>query len=307
MSEAEVHSEATGESPADSTVAALHTAVNVYLSTLLAAANCVGAACPEVGGLYRHRLTRLRARLAFDASPTAMEESCTAVDVELKEFASKSSLYVAQHGIELRSAIATLEEIVRSLTQRHDFYAARLRQFATQMESASYPTEPEPLQETVGLQAAGLLSCVESMGHDMQSMVMRMRNELGAVEKRLRESEVTDPLTGLMNRREMERQIASRQNAGTPMVLLHFQLIGEVNTEVMQQVASRLGSQFRHNDFVSRWTDTDFLVMFQGPAAIAQMRSEQIVPWVAGRYLLDSGDSVQIGVDVCLTQPELVT
>ncbi len=293
-------------SETDSSVNALHTAVHCYLATLLATANCVGAACPEVGGLYRHRLSRLRARLAFDSSPTALEESAAAVETELNEFASKSSLYVAQHGVELRSAIATLEEIVRSLTQRQDFYAARLRQFAAQMEATTYPTETGALQETVALQVAGLLSAVESMSHETQSLVMRMRNELGAVEQRIRESEVTDPLTGLMNRREMERQIESRKNAGTPPVLLHFQLNGEVNWEVMQQVSSRLGSQFRHKDFVCRWSDTEFLVLFQGPAEIAQSRSEQIVPWVAGRYLLETGASVEISVEVTLTQSELV-
>jgi GGDEF domain-containing protein len=174
------------------------------------------------------------------------------------------------------------------------------------MESTAYPTESELLQETVGLQVAGLLSCIESMSHETQSLVIRMKNELGAVEQRLKESEVTDPLTGLMNRREMERQIEARKDSDTPPVLLHFKLNGEVNAEVMQQVGSRLGSQFRHKDFISRWTDTDFLVLFQGPPEIAQMRSEQIVPWVAGRYLLDNGESVQIGVEVNLTQPELV-
>ncbi len=84
-----------------------------------------------------------------------------------------------------------------------------------------------------------------------------------------KECEVTDPLTGLMNRREMERQIESRRAAGVPPVLLQFQLSGEINDQVAKQVAARLGSQFRHKDFVSRWTDTDFLVLFQGPLEIA--------------------------------------
>ena len=294
------------DSPTDAQVDALHTAVNCYLSTLLAIASSVGAACPEVGGLYRHRLNRLRKRLAFDSSPEALEESRVTVETELNEFAAKASTYVSQHGIELRSAISTLEDIVRSLAQRQDFYGARLRQFAGQMESTAYPTDAGHLQEVVALQVAGLLSCVESMSHETQSLVMRMRNELGAVERRLQEFEVTDPLTGLMNRREMERQIESKKNGGTPPVLLHIQLSGEVSAEVMQQVASRLGSQFRHKDFVSRWTDTDFLVLFQGPPEIAQMRADQIVPWVAGKYRLESGESVQIAVEARLAQPELV-
>ena len=298
--------ESTSESVKDQHLHALHTAVNCHLQTLLAIATCIGEACPEIGGLYRHRLSRLRTRLAFDSSPSALEESCAAVDAELKEYAAKAALYVEQHGVELRSAISALEEIVRSLTQRQDFYAARLRQFAGQMEATNYPVEPEALKETVALQVAGLLSCIESMTHETQSLVVRMRNELGEVEKRLQESEVTDPLTGLMNRREMERQIKVRKDAGQTPVLLHFQLEGEVNTEVMQQVASRLGSQFRHKDFVCRWTDSEFLVLFQGPVEIAQARSEQIVPWVAGRYLLEDGTSVQIGVKVHMAQPELV-
>jgi GGDEF domain-containing protein len=294
------------DSHTDAQVDALHTAVNCYLSTLLAIAGSVGAACPEVGGLYRHRLNRLRKRLAFDSSAEALEESRVSVENELNEFAVKASTYVSQHGIELRSAISTLEDIVRSLAQRQDFYGARLRQFAGQMEATDYPADAGHLQEVVALQVAGLLSCVESMSHETQSLVMRMRNELGAVERRLQEFEVTDPLTGLMNRREMERQIESKKNGGAPPVLLHIQLSGEVSAEVMQQVASRLGSQFRHKDFVCRWTDTDFLVLFQGPPEIAQMRADQIVPWVAGKYRLESGESVQIAVQACLTQPELV-
>jgi GGDEF domain-containing protein len=301
-----MHDDPRTDSDADPHLRALHTAVNCYLSTLSSAANCVGAACPEVGGLYRHRLSRLRTRLAFDSSPDALEESSAAVETELNEFAAKASLYIAKHGIELRSAIGSLEEIVRSLTHRQDFYAARLRQFAAQMEATTYPTEPSPLQEMVGLQVAGLLSCVESMSHETQSLVARMRDELGAVEARLQESEVTDPLTGMMNRREMERQIESRKNAGAPPVLLHFHLLGEVNADIMQQVAARFASQFRHKDFVSRWSDTEFMVLFQGPTEIAQMRAEQIVPWVAGRYLLQSGETVQIGVEVRVTQPQLV-
>ena len=285
---------------------ALQRAVGCYLTAVIATAKCVGAACPEVGGLYRHRLTRLRARLAFDSSSEAIEESCAAFETDLDEFAAKASLYVAQHRIELRSAIGTLEDVVRSLAQRQDFYAARLRQFASQMESTNYPSEPVHLQDVIELQVAGLLSCVESMSHETQSMVTRMRNELGAVERRIQESEVTDPLTGLMNRREMERQIEARKLSGTPPVLLHFELSGEVNAEVMQQVSARLGSQFRHKDFLSRWSDTEFMVLFQGPPEIAQMRADQIEPWVAGRYLLDNGESAQVSVQIRVEQPEPV-
>jgi len=291
---------------ADDPVNVLHAAVDCYLSSLQAMAKCVGDTCPEIGGLYRHRISRLRSRLAFDSSPAAMEESTRAIEEELNEYAAKASAFVEQHGIELKTTIRGLEEIVRSLAQRQEFYGARLRQFAAQMRTTTYPVEAEHLQEAVALQAAGLLSCVESMNHEAHSLVTRMHQQLAAVEQRLKAAEVTDPLTGLMNRREMERHIEARKAAGEPVVLVKFQISGEVNHEVSRQVAGRLASQFRHKDFISRWTDTEFMVLFQGPVETAQARTEQILPWVSGRYLLDSGENVHIGVEAHLMQPELV-
>jgi GGDEF domain-containing protein len=268
--------------------------------------DCIGDACPEIGGIYKHRLGRLRTRLAFDSSTPALEESCAAVAEALREYAQRASGYVARHRLELNAAVASIQEIVKSLAQRQDFYSARLRQFAAQMEATRYPTDAEALQEVVALQVAGLLSCVESMTHEAQSLATRMNHELASVELRVREAEVTDPLTGLMNRREMERQIESRKAAGNPPVLLHFQLTGEVNDEVMKQVATRLGSHFRHKDFIARWTNAEFMVLFQGPPEIAHMRVEQIVPWISGRYLLDNGDTAQVSVEGRLAPAEVV-
>ncbi len=286
-------------------LSALHTAVTTYLSTLLAVADCVGAACPEVGGPYRHRLSRLRGRLAFDTNSEAMIESNAVVEKELAEYSKKASQYIALHSIELKQAIEALETIVKSLAQRQEFYGARLRQFAAQMETTPYPSEPQHLSEVVALQAAGLLGCVESMNNDTQSLVIRMREELAQVTQRLQDAEVTDRLTGLMNRKEMERQIAQRREAGEQPVLVVFEISGDIHDEVSKEVASRLGSQFRHKDLLCRWTDNEFMVMFQGDAEIARTRTEQIVPWIAGKYPLDNGEFVEIHVDAGLVAPDL--
>jgi GGDEF domain-containing protein len=284
---------------------ALHTAVTSYLATLLAVADCVGAACPEVGGPYRHRLTRLRSRLAFDANPEAITETNTVVEKELAEYAKKACQYVAQHGIELQQTIAALETIVKTLAQRQEFYGARLRQFAAQMETTKYPTAPELLSEIVSMQAAGLLGCVESMSNETRSLVARMRTELAAVTERLQDAEVTDRLTGLMNRQEMERQIGLRKALGEEPVLMVFELSGEVRDEVSKEVAARMGSQFRHKDLLCRWSEYEYMVMFDGNVDMARARSEQIVPSIAGRYLLDNGESVEIRVDAGLVAPHL--
>lgn len=285
---------------------AVDTAVTGYLATLLAISECLGTACPEVGGPYRQRLTRLRARLAFDTTPEAIAESTAVVERELREYSVKTAAYIDQHSLELRTAIDSLETIVKSLAQRTEFYGERLRQFATQMEVSPYPTDPDHLSEVVAMQAAGLLGCVESMNTDTQSLLSRMRSELTGVTDRLRDAEVTDWLTGLMNRKEMERQITKRKESGEEPVIIVFELSGDVRDEVAQQAAARLTSQFRHQDLICRWTDHEFLVLFQGTREIAQARTEQIVPWIAGRYPLDSGEIIDICVDAGLVAPHLL-
>jgi len=78
-----------------------------------------------------------------------------------------------------------------------------------------------------------------------------------------------------------------------------------VRDEVSKQVAARLDSEFRYRDLLCRWTEYEFMVMFEGNAEIARARTEQIVPSIAGRYPLDNGESVEIRVDAGLVAPQL--
>lgn len=229
-----------------------------------------------------------------------------AVRAELQEYAAKASQYMARNTAELRQATASLEEIARTLVQRQNFYASRLGQFAVQMETGQYPTGPEPLS-SVHLQATGLRSCVESMSSEARSLLIRMRDLLAGVERRLADTEVTDPVTGLMNRREMEQRIESRSLAGGGGTRLLFRVTceaqGERLAEVLRQAASRLSAQARHNDLLSRWSADEFLVLFDGSPGIAAKRGAQMAQRLTGRYALEGGEAVEVAATFELIKP----
>jgi GGDEF domain-containing protein len=275
---------------------ALQAAFSSYLTALGAVADCVGAACPETGGPYRHRLRRLRSRLAFDVTPEAIAESTVVVERELEEYSRKTAGYIAQHGVELRRTVEALDALAKQLAQRQDFYNERLQQFAAQMRTTP-GTSPS---------ADGLPGLVENMSHDTQSLVARMGMELAQVSASLKDAQITDPVTGLMNRKEMQRQIDRRRAAGVDPVLLAFELSGDICDEIAQQVAERLCSHFRHLDLICRWTENEFLVMFQGTREMAEARLEQIVPWITGKYALDNGESIAIRAEAGLVAPHLL-
>jgi GGDEF domain-containing protein len=190
-----------------------------------------------------------------------------------------------------------LDESLQLVGQRQEFYFGRLRQFAAQMESASYPSDPQHLAEVKAMESAGLLRSIESMNYEMQSLVERLRGELRVAERVVAEAETTDPETCLMNRQEIERRIAERRASGKPHALLLFTLAKDAAPEVLRQVALRLTQQVRYNDRVARWGEREFLVLFAGPPDIAEIRITQIVPWIAGRYLLDNGDHADVDVE----------
>jgi GGDEF domain-containing protein len=252
-------------------------------------------------------LDRLRVRLEYDPNAEAVEESTEAARAELRDYAHQSAVYVERHGAELRRATEVLLESVRALSQKQDFYCARLRQFSTQMETTPYPQDPEHLADVVSMQAAGLKNCVESLSHEWQSLLTRMKLELVEAERRIAEAETTDPVTGLMNHREMERQLEQHRVSGDPGTLLLFTINPGLPDDVIQQVGSRLMGQFRHKDRVSRWSGSEFLVLFRGEQEVAESRSEEIVDWVGGRYLADNGDQIEVQVSGGVASREAAT
>jgi GGDEF domain-containing protein len=275
----------------DDLLPVLHASVNCYLSVLETVAHALAEACPPVGKPYGQRLSRLRARLAFDSGRAKLEESCIETARELRDYAQKASTHAEAERAELRRGLIALEQIVRSLAQRQEFYGERLRRFAAEMEKDRSP-------EAVELHVAGLLSSIESMSHEAQSLLRKMHGELAQVESRLEAIEITDRATGLLNRREMERAIAALRERGEEPVLLLFEFHENLPDEAARQAAERLNSQFRHHDLIARWSNRQFLVLFHGPEEIARARGEQIVPWLAGHYQLSDGAAIEVAVEV---------
>lgn len=85
-----------------------------------------------------------------------------------------------------------------------------------------------------------------------------------------------DPLTGLANRRSMERFLGQLPEAGTACLVLvdvdHFKQVNDryghvVGDEVLRQVAALLGRAVRTVDHVARWGGEEFLVVLPGGSA----------------------------------------
>jgi len=281
--------------------------VAAYLSAMAVTADCLERTYPDVGAPYRERIHRLRKRLAYDASRDAIKESTQTLEGELKDYASVANRVLTQRSVELERGILALRDIIETLTERQEFYGNRLWQFAAQMEKATYPEDFKSFAEVMALQAASLRGLVESMNREAASMVIQMREQTNDLDQRLAGAASTDPVTGLINRRELERQIEAHALHGATFSVLLFELTGPLSDQVLRLAGARLSTQFRHRDRTARWGDKQFAVLFLGENELAETRAAEVIPSVSGRYTLANGESVQIHAQARLLQPELAT
>jgi GGDEF domain-containing protein len=223
----------------------------------------------------------MRARAVFNATPQAIREATDSIESELREYGVASARYLDQQNAELRRAMVVLQEVIDTLRQRQSFYARQLEGFAE---------ESSPLRR-----------CIEDMHEETASHVGRMREEMAAAEARMRGIGGTDPGTGLMNRREMDRQIQAHEAGAANFSLILFQVCGPLSDTVMRAAATRLAESFRHSDRAARWSEREFMVLFTGPKENAEERAAQAAASLTKRFTLDNGAPVELTVRTQVT------
>jgi diguanylate cyclase (GGDEF)-like protein len=105
-----------------------------------------------------------------------------------------------------------------------------------------------------------------------------------------------DPRTGLSNRREVEREIAARIQAGQVfcVVCLDLNRFKELNDthghlagdDLLKQFATQLRTAFRAHDVVGRTGGDEFVVLVDQDLPVAKTRLERIRRWVKQSYAL---------------------
>ncbi len=136
---------------------------------------------------------------------------------------------------------------------------------------------------------------------------------LEEMRRRLHELALTDPLTGLRNRRhfiqwaQRELDLADRHDLPVAMLLLdidHFKLINDahghaVGDHVLVEIGKRCTATLRGTDLLARWGGEEFIALLPNtPEPLAQALAERLRGAVAAAIALPQGGTVQATVSV---------
>jgi diguanylate cyclase (GGDEF)-like protein len=293
------------ENPPNTTPAA----VDCYLSAILDIAEAFDAISPEISSSYQERLTRLHASLAEHATSQALEEGRQALHEILCDFSAKARHNNQALARDLNQTLDMMARTEDSRSVRSVQYVERLVDFADQVDTAIRSGDlPRLIRQT-----SALRDFAESIELDSHDAFARLREKMLEIQHRLHEAELLatlDPLTGVANRRELDRELAARVAAQQEFCVLLFDLDGfkAVNDEhghlcgdeVLKQLAARLSGQVRARDFVCRWGGDEFVAILACEQAHAETRSRQIATRLNGPYRIN-GQGHEIHVNVAVS------
>jgi len=258
----------------------------------------VAELCPHLGTAYQAGLMRLRQRLAFETTAAGLVQSLDALDADLAEFSHRAGEYFDGKSADVAAVLELTAQSVETFETRDQLYLERLSLVVRQMENGlNAATGPDDLRVAYEHQHEQLKAFLGCLSADSKAVFDQVRGDIGAVEERLRRAEAEssiDPLTSLVNRRELERLMRKRILGGKVFCLLLFDIrsLGSVNErfteeagdQVLKQFGARLAAQVRPRDIVARWGGDEFAVIFDCTARDADARAQQVAQWVSGRY-----------------------
>jgi len=283
--------------------------VECYLSAILDIAETIEAISPEISASHHERLTRLHASLASCATDESLNDSRQALHEILRDFSVKARRNNQALARDLNQTLDMMARTEDSRSVRNVQYVERLVDFADQVDAAIRADDLPRLAR----QTSELRGFAESIELDSHDAFTRLRKKMIEIQFRLHEAELLatlDPLTGVANRRELDRELAARVAGQQEFCVLLFDVDGfkAVNDEyghlcgdeVLKQLAARLGGQVRARDFVCRWGGDEFVAILACEQAHAETRSRQIAERLNGPYHV-RGEDHEIHVDVAVS------
>jgi hypothetical protein len=172
---------------------------------------------PEVGAGYLDAFARLARELSAEPNAEILSRNSTNFGRALEAFAGEARHAHLGQQSQVRAILVTLTDAARLLNIRNDSYGRQLHDFAGQLEEAAQLNDLGEIQPQLLANVTDLRACVDRMSADNRASAADLENEVRDCRQRRADAEklvYLDPLTGAGNRREAERQLKLKMDAG---------------------------------------------------------------------------------------------
>ena len=256
-------------------------------------------ACPPAGDELQESLLNLKRRLDGEISASAITETEKLFEMELHTWSERAAQFYQEKTDEVKEILAIVAKAASQVAERDEGYAKQFGKLTERLQGTAKLNDLTTIRQSLVTHVTELETCVTKMVQDGQESVAKLRAQVRVYEDQLEEVEriaFEDPLTGLVNRRKLERLLELQAGQGRFFSIIYIDLNGfkQVNDtyghlagdDLLKQFAAELRAAFRTTDVVGRWGGDEFIVLMDDDFRDAVTRVERIQKWVDGEYTL---------------------
>ena len=254
---------------------------------------------PQLAREHQAKIRRLRLAAAEITAPEAWRDSAAEVRVRLLDYSRGAANLLEADFTAVREMLNLLSSATQAIESQTSSYAGRFRTAGRKLEDLAQIEDPDSLRRQLQRGVIELRAEIAEMEKDGGSALDQMRREMASLRERLHEAELlasTDSLTGLLNRRAMERWIAARIGEDRQFCVLMFDLneFKSINDrfghsagdQALIAFARVLADNVRPGDGVCRWAGDEFLALLECSLPDAMPRARQIASKLDARHAI---------------------
>ena len=279
----------------------LFAALSSYRATLAAMGEAASEVDSATGEPLEQALQNLCNTLRDGVSVDRISETQRSVERELKIWATHAADVSGNKANGIQDVLLIAGTAAQQVSERSNHHAKRFTEFTERLSATSRLNDLTVIRQSIGQHSTDLKSYVTQMVTDSTAAVSQLRAQIATYESRLEEMEhlaAHDSLTGLLNRRKVERHIETRIRAGQTFCVISLDLNGfkqlndtyghAAGDDLLKQFAAELKTVFRAHDVIGRVGGDEFIVLVDDDLGVAAARRERIQRWVNGRYRVNA-------------------
>jgi GGDEF domain-containing protein len=203
-----------------------------------------------------------------------VEEVNEAICGRLSRWSQDTSRLYGEQQEELKKIIAAVARTTESVEHRDERYTDELGTLAAKLRTAADQTNLAAIRKSVVESAGAVQNCVARMAQDGRETIRQLRAQTEEYRSRIEEAEricMSDPLTGVLNRRGLDRAMAGLMAAGMPffVTMLDLDRFKGINDtfghgagdDLLRQLSAEMSNQFPHPRVVARMGGDEFIVL----------------------------------------------
>ena len=280
-----------------------------WLTLLQSAGDAAAMAIPPLGPALNLRLSVLRR--TYTAAPGAEvlnaigESLCT----EFTGWSQEAAKFYSDHQEELKEITSAVARTAEAIGERDDRYATEIGGFATRLRSVAEQNDIAVIRKSIMESTGAVHACVTRMAKEGRETVRQLSAQTEEYRRRMEAAErisLVDPLTGVLNRRGLDRELQRRMGEGRPFFLTmmdldKFKAVNDrfghaAGDDLLRQLGSELLSHIPAPDTAARLGGDEFVVVSSGPESGAEALTTKIRSWVLGKYRVSDGNNGKVEV-----------